>query len=157
MSRPESFVRATLGELSEWYVYNGTDIFETLAALRDAVVAEKDAEWDDKHRELVRIVTTVTTRAERAEAEVADAQRAGGYAALTKLCNSLNEKWNGKSSTAEHIAAFRDRHYAPPEPMPLNASRGYVDVMVEESSNGPFVRIKSEHIAALVALAQEGK
>ncbi len=71
MSRPESFVRATLGELSEWYVYNGTDIFETLAALRDAVVAEKDAEFAAEAESTKMLVLSWKGIAERAEAEVA--------------------------------------------------------------------------------------
>jgi hypothetical protein len=87
-------------ELASWYWSRDMDTHaETLAALRDGVVAEVRAEC---------------------EAALAEARREGAYAALTKLCDDLHGNDRGTcelvNSGVCSVTRFRDTHYAPPVP-----------------------------------------
>ncbi len=109
MSRPESFVRATLAELGEWSDEQPASWKECLAALVREVVAEKDAafavererlgEVSDQYREWWQgaeaTVKREYARAERAEAEVAR---------LTRERDDLAIKVNTYDSATTNLA-----------------------------------------------------
>ncbi len=208
MSKPESFVRATPEEIKAWALSLDTPWWETVCiALRDAVVAEKDAEfaaeradairagiraddataraeraerdireWERRHNALDCKVDALRTRAERAEAALADAQRAGAWEALTKLYYKYEVEW-GSPHTGAEVAKFRYRHYAPPAPEPPSVRLGAWTVTWDGNTFGAAWQGQMRHVAstavslchgmkytptpteyaALVALAQEGK
>ncbi len=178
MSRPESFVWANGQKLYEWFcAFRGTAI-EALAALRDAVVAEKDAEfaaeradairagiraddataraeraerdireWERRHNALDCKVDALRTRAERAEAALADAQRAGAEQALAvakdaalmvanaflTVNSTYPKNWYGTENYAKDAVA---KHYAPPAPEPPSVRLGEWVVTREKGTRG---------------------
>ncbi len=190
MSRPESFVRATPEELRGWWLerfWAGPDIKAALAALRDAVVAELNAERDRQwslwqvraeraEAEVARLTREVASltnflavrqsdvaaecrRADKAEAALADAQRAGAWEAARKI-------QDGVYAAVTHKEAYRFvdqvvREYAPPAPEPpsVDCYEGPIVSLslTEMSDGGERLLITPEVAKRIVALAQEAK
>lgn len=67
----------------------------------------------------------VERRAERAEAQLADAQRAGAWEALTELAKDVKSRMYSIPFAGE-VEAFRDTHYAAPEPPSVRLGNGWV-------------------------------
>ncbi len=136
MSKPESFVRATPEELWRWVASRASEPWTvSLAALRDAVVAEKDAEFAMKRDPLlwtevvaawealgVHTVTPravdslakrigeVQARAERAEAEVARlTQSARDAESASHAYRRSSEEWQRRFNAAKSALADAQR------------------------------------------------